>query len=428
TLYLPEQVKHEFDRNRDNKIADAIKRFKAETLSDQFPQICKEYEEYTQIRNLIKEYKQLKSRLLDKVVADYSEETLKADKIIRRLFDKAKFVGTTDTIWERAKRRYDLGNPPGKDGSYGDAVNWECLLEAVEDEQDLYFVTDDGDYCSKTDDDQFSPYLKKEWLDKKKGEVRFFKRLSGLFRDQFPSIRLATELEKDLLIRDLQNSRTFATTRNTLKNLSASTDFTAVQLNEIVEATITNNQIYWIATDADINSYLKRLTEDKHDLIIPGNLRRFLQILSGEKAEKQVLPERSIRRECYEVLEQAMKSNEISYNVLLYGEMDNNSESEGSHVYSDDVAAYVVQIAGHSVYLLPLIWIFDEEELAFRRGRIEGVLSTNEQTNYHLVFCDEGWTPENIEHFRASITIPGDKSLTVSTIEDWRDEQLPQVI
>lgn len=57
TLYLPEQTKNEFYRNRDTKIADAIKRFNDNKLNNVFPQIIKDYEtEYNLMRNAAKEY------------------------------------------------------------------------------------------------------------------------------------------------------------------------------------------------------------------------------------------------------------------------------------------------------------------------------------------------------------------------------------
>ena len=63
TLYLPEQVINEFYRNRDAKLADALKKFQQEHLNNQFPQICKEYTEYTEMRKSSTKYNKAKSRL-----------------------------------------------------------------------------------------------------------------------------------------------------------------------------------------------------------------------------------------------------------------------------------------------------------------------------------------------------------------------------
>ena len=49
-LLLPRQVVNEFRRNRENKIADALKGLKGQNLKLQFPQICKDYPEYKDLR------------------------------------------------------------------------------------------------------------------------------------------------------------------------------------------------------------------------------------------------------------------------------------------------------------------------------------------------------------------------------------------
>ncbi|MEQ1761458.1 MAG: PIN domain-containing protein [Vicinamibacterales bacterium] len=43
TLWLPEQVIHEFRRNREGKIQDALKQLRDQRLNLQFPSICKDY-------------------------------------------------------------------------------------------------------------------------------------------------------------------------------------------------------------------------------------------------------------------------------------------------------------------------------------------------------------------------------------------------
>lgn len=45
-LYLPSQIVSEFRRNREGKIADALKKLKDQRLNLRFPQICKDYPEY----------------------------------------------------------------------------------------------------------------------------------------------------------------------------------------------------------------------------------------------------------------------------------------------------------------------------------------------------------------------------------------------
>lgn len=93
-LWLPEQVSSEFWRNRENKIADALKRLREQKLSLQFPALCKDYNEYTELRDHQREYERKHAKLIDSIVTDVTEKKLKADKIIRHLFKKAKDIGT----------------------------------------------------------------------------------------------------------------------------------------------------------------------------------------------------------------------------------------------------------------------------------------------------------------------------------------------
>ncbi len=267
TLYLPDQVISEFNRNRENKIADALKKLKEQRLGLQFPQICKDYTEYGKLRGLQKEYDSIHARLIDNLTKDIKDYRLKADEIIERLVRLAKIINCSGEITEKARIRYDLGNPPGKNDSLGDAVNWLALLTTVPEKVDLHFITEDKDYYSPLDEEEFNAFLLNEWRGEKKGSIIFYKRLSSFFKDKFPDIKLATELEKDLLISDLSSSSNFAQTHIAVAKLSRHSDFTAVQLNAIADAATTNPQIYWIIDDSDIQAFFSNLIKGKEALI-----------------------------------------------------------------------------------------------------------------------------------------------------------------
>lgn len=259
TLYATDQVVDEYLRNREVKISDAIKRLKEQKLNLQFPQMCKDYPEYALLRDLQKMYDEKHSALLAKLQADIAARKLKADSIIDELFSGATRLKSDPAVVGRAKYRSDIGNPPGKNGSLGDAVNWELLLEGVPEGQDLYFVTEDKDYASVLDESQFKEFLLKEWKDRKKSGLLYHKRLSTIFKDKFPDIKLASELEKDLLIKQFGSSPNFATTHATVAKLSKYTDFTGPQASEIVVSAISNNQIAWIIKDDDVHQFLKSI-------------------------------------------------------------------------------------------------------------------------------------------------------------------------
>ena len=274
-LYLPQQVINEFERNRDTKLADALKTFNSLRLNNQFPQFCKEYKEFENLKKIIRDFDHEKQTLLRNVMLAIENQTLKADKIIELLFSKSKKIDITDNLVQESKLRFDLGNPPGKNKSYGDALNWESLLKNVDDDSDLYFIADDKDYFSEIDSSNFNKFLLKEWNRKKGTNIKFYKTLSDFFKDIFPDIKLATELEKDLLIANLEASGNFYSARRILQKLSKFETFSTEQSNQILTSSLSNNQIFWISDDEDINEMLYSIVDNNVDKIDDDLLKDF---------------------------------------------------------------------------------------------------------------------------------------------------------
>ena len=273
-LYLPEQVLDEFRRNRAGKIADALKRLRDQQTSLQVPQLTKQYEEYGKLRAAHSTFSKRLSQIIDKLEKDASLRTLDADSVIEELISVAEVIPTSTTNLNRARNRMDIGNPPGKKGSLGDAIIWEALLCKVRKGQDLFFISDDGDFYSPLDRDSFDPFLAQEWWDHRRSRIHPYNRMSAFFRDHFPNITLAAEMEKDILIDRLSISGSFAETNSTIVSLSKYFDFTQDQVNRIVEAAVTNNQVYWIARDQRVHSFVSSIVVGREELIEPLNLRR----------------------------------------------------------------------------------------------------------------------------------------------------------
>lgn len=284
-LYLPEQVINEFERNRDNKLADALKTFNLNKISTQFPQFCKEYKEYDILKKIMRDYEHEKQILLKNVMLAIDTSSLKADKTIDLLFKKAKIIDITPELVEKSKLRFDLGNPPGKNKSYGDALNWESLIENVDGGNDIYFIADDKDYFSEINNSNFNAFLLNEWTKKKGTKIKFYKTLSDFFKDVLPDIKLATELEKDLLISELDSSPNFYTSRNILKKLSKLDSFSSEQINQIITSSINNTQVYWISEDEDINEYLYNFIETYSEKLDAELLKEFLRVIPKKKVE-----------------------------------------------------------------------------------------------------------------------------------------------
>jgi hypothetical protein len=274
SLYLTRQVKDEFKRNRESKIADALKRFGEQKLSTQFPQMCKEYDEYKQLREAIKRYDESKDKIFQKLRLDIEAKSLGADKVISDLFERAKLFEHDDKILAAAKVRMVLGNPPGKDGSYGDAINWESLLAKMP-KAEFSLITDDKDYMSQVNDTRLAEFLSEEWQERKSAKVNFYRRLSDFFRDKFPTIRLASEMEKELAISELTSSGNFQRTHSAIAKLAKFTDFTNDEINEIVAAAISNSQIYWISEDPDVKAFMQNLVHGKEGIMEPEKLAAF---------------------------------------------------------------------------------------------------------------------------------------------------------
>ena len=285
TLYVTDQVVAEFTRNREAKIADAVKRLKDQQLNLHFPQMCKDYAEYQKLRDLQKQFDQAHSQLLTKLQTDVTSKKLRADEIIEQLFGAATKLETDSDAVVKARLRVDIGNPPGKNGSLGDALNWELLLKAVPVGMPIYFVTEDRDYTSALDETKFKDFLLQEWSKTKAEEVHFFKRLSSFFKEKFPDIKLASELEKDLAIKQFVSSPNFAFTHTYVAKLAKFSDFTLSQASTILAAPLANNQVGWIATDPDVQEFLEsvlaqhkdkleaKLVEQIEDLLAPPSLQ-----------------------------------------------------------------------------------------------------------------------------------------------------------
>ena len=280
-LWIPSQVKDEFYRNRENKISDALRKLKEQKTKPQFPQICKDYDEYSKIKELRKEYDQNLAALISNVHKDVEGKTLKADEKIEELFSKATIVDLSPTVLSKAKDRMLIGNPPGKNGSHGDAINWECLLENVPEGEKLYFVADDSDYFSTLDESKLKDFLESEWSNIKKSEIFVYRRLSQFFKEHYPEIKLAAELEKELAIESLINSTSFTQTHLSVSKLGKYAEFNKSQVNELIQAAIINNQVGWIICDPDVYGFYHTLYTNYQALIEIELQTKIYEMLMG---------------------------------------------------------------------------------------------------------------------------------------------------
>jgi hypothetical protein len=290
-LLLPDQVTDEFYRNRDGKVLDALKQLDEARLPSQFPRFCQDLPEYAAMRQGLDSYEKSRKALLEKVRAAAIAHELEADAITRELFGAGRVLEIGDEILFYADRRYRRGSPPGKQDkreSIGDAINWEALMSGGPD-GDLYLIAEDTDWASPLEPAAFNSYLQDEWGRRKKGAVRFYRRLSAFVGEHFPGIKLEAETEKDKVIDELAGTRSYAQTHQTIAELRAAGDFTGPQLNAILSAMATNDQVYRILDDPDVKDFLMRIVAPRERELDPGLIDRLAQVADDYVQDKDLI-------------------------------------------------------------------------------------------------------------------------------------------
>lgn len=129
-------------------------------------------------------------------------------------------------------------------------------------------------------------YLAFEWEDRKQASIYFYTRISDFFRANFPTIKIASEIERDLQIAELSESRTFATTHVVIAKLAKHTDFSPSQIEAMVHIAQTNNQVEWILGDPDLHGFYCALLKHAAKLS-PELIDQLEQVVkSGEPIQK----------------------------------------------------------------------------------------------------------------------------------------------
>jgi hypothetical protein len=74
-------------------------------------------------------------------------------------------------------------------------------------------------------------------------EIVFYTRISDFFKANFPNIKIASDIERDLAIEELGDSGSFISTHLAIGRLSKHSDFTPLQIEELVRIAQSNNQV-----------------------------------------------------------------------------------------------------------------------------------------------------------------------------------------
>jgi predicted nucleic acid-binding protein len=170
-LLVSSQVVDEFWRNRERVISDALKSFKESKAVAKIPNIIRAYPEAKDLKASVNKTNEIVRALLEKTTEDIENDALKADAVVQELLSAVTIGEISDETIARAKRRCELGNPPGKKDSLGDGVNWEWLLEQEIDfwDDELVIISADGDYESELTKGKPREYLLREWSTRNTG-------------------------------------------------------------------------------------------------------------------------------------------------------------------------------------------------------------------------------------------------------------------
>lgn len=256
-LLIPKQIVDEFYRNRDSKIADALRKFKLE--KPQIPNVIKQHEESDELLRLYSELSDKYKEIKKSVIEDIKKRNTKADILISKFFESATEV--PEELVVKARLRYMKGNPPGKNNSYGDAINWEFLLKEVPNNNPLFIITDDKDYYSQltNDKEEINLFLKEEWKAEKNSDVFIYSSLLSFFQQRVQTIELIDENKKEELIDALEQSGAFSITHLLIAELEKYTDWNDEQIQRLCQICKENSQIYLIIEDGDVSNFYSNL-------------------------------------------------------------------------------------------------------------------------------------------------------------------------
>ncbi len=283
-LILTEQIRDEFFRQRESTIDNSIKNLEKFKLKQQIPRFIHYHEGYREFDEKLKEVEKAKQSLIKHVRKQALSSDLEVDKVIESLFQVAETIPSDDSIFELAYKRASLGNPPGKKGSLGDAVNWEYLLKITLTDEGVHLISRDRDFCSSLDKESIHPFLLKEWNCKKKSSIFYYNSLTDFLNKQFPDIKLEKEEEKTDLIEKLFKSTNFETTHKIIAQLKRFAGrFTISEIDDIVSAFISNNQIYMIIQDADIKQFIQEIIVPQKNHIEQSSYEELISLIPAQE-------------------------------------------------------------------------------------------------------------------------------------------------
>lgn len=274
-LWITDQVKREFWKNRSEKIECIMRSFE-NAGGNSIPLLIREDEEFKEYLEFSKKAAERKANLIAKIRGQIATEETKADKHINTLFLLASEIDTSQ-LFQQAYERAIRHAPPGKDEFIGDRINWLALLSSLPEGSNLHIISNDSDFAKDDRSEEVMPYLKYEWTAKRKGDVTLWKRLSAFMAKQFPDADNAIAVEHAIKIESLASSLSFARTHKIVEEFGDLSHMSDSNVSALAQAVLANNQVYWIASDEDVSSFLIQFLSMYDKKLDPGVRMKILE-------------------------------------------------------------------------------------------------------------------------------------------------------
>jgi hypothetical protein len=195
-LLLSEQVVVGFWRDREGVIADALDGFRKSGSPAIIPNLCRGYAiEMAELERAVAGVHAARKNLETRLEQDIEANTFEADRIVQLLF-AAALPEPTNAFVPAARLRADMGNPPGRPGSLGEAINWEWLLNRGMsfDSTEIVILSASADFESELVAGELKECLRIEWMTRYPYcALRLERSVSQLLRRDFPDANAASE-------------------------------------------------------------------------------------------------------------------------------------------------------------------------------------------------------------------------------------------
>ena len=265
-VYLTDHLVNEIHRNREVVIKEQLSGFEKYKVNNNFSNIIRSLAVYEELKTQTNQYNAAFDAGIIEIKEKLKSKALRANSLLNQIVEKSILIETSEIDRQKARDRFDFGFPPGKDKSYGDALNWNVLLNnSAVVGKNLYLVTRDSDFLSCLDKKKPNSYLEEEWKDIRGGSVNVFESIADLVSQLERDDVEFKALRRNELLDELKESTSFSQTHSIIAELSPLVgDFNVDDLKKFFTAYYTNSQISMIGSDQDIKDFKTLISENPH--------------------------------------------------------------------------------------------------------------------------------------------------------------------